>query len=743
MKKNLKSFIVFLLSASAVLAGCKNPNQNQKSSAKDLVIESVKIKDGTEEKTVSYENAAPEVSVTKHVIQAEDVIVSFKGVTAAVPFKINPDRVRPDGKGKKFTIIVETPPAGYNKFTSKEITVKKISSAVKVNSLTIYNANADISKNPIEIRIPKPNIKDRSDIQVSFDKDVSPMNIDYAGIPFAADLTPEESNEFTIKIKEEAGKYKATDIRIKVIFDTPALKITKLQIQDQNGKTDLKNLGVKLLNSKTRVEAGDITVEFGGEYIAADKLSAIVPQFEGLPLENLEELVAKRFKIKVAALDKVYKAFEGEVTVTRQKSLPTLKSLEIKNTPITISASPKTLTVDNMTTLIYPKDIKAVFDLPDGTTGQVLPVELAAGNKAPIYATEITDIEFYVPATDKYAEYRDVVKVTHTTDETHLIKLPMLDGGVTFKTGNEDKQEKTIKGKFELGQYAVTYKLWKDVCTWAKTNGYSNIDGLEDMGENGFYWENDAGDVKGKSRPEGELFYPVTKMTWVAAIVWCNAYSEMKGYAPAYYHKSVKTAEGEVDPAKDAGAISALAFRDHKKYESNKDEYFTAVILTAKEAKQTGKENGFRLPSADEMEYAGKLRKESGKFCAGYPVSIDGVTYYFANYASAAGSEGFGEEYSELQEVAWFKLNSWLTQNTIGIHKIGTRRSTDLGFYDLNGNSETWANVILDSNTNKYVLISCGGHYLSEYANILVGSTNSGEDGNFNQTGLRVARTLD
>ena len=51
----------------------------------------------------------------------------------------------------------------------------------------------------------------------------------------------------------------------------------------------------------------------------------------------------------------------------------------------------------------------------------------------------------------------------HDAEWEKMIELPMQAGGVTFKSGLKDENDKTINRKFEVGQFPVTNKLFNDV----------------------------------------------------------------------------------------------------------------------------------------------------------------------------------------------------------------------------------------------------------------------------------------
>ncbi len=88
-----------------------------------------------------------------------------------------------------------------------------------------------------------------------------------------------------------------------------------------------------------------------------------------------------------------------------------------------------------------------------------------------------------------------------------------------------------------LGKTEVTFGQWEKVRRIAVTNQYGR-----DLGDLGYTFQGDGsmgsmriGDVP--HQPDE----PVTDVTWLDAVAWCNALSEFEGYEPAYYTNSEMT----------------------------------------------------------------------------------------------------------------------------------------------------------------------------------------------------------
>ena len=130
---------------------------------------------------------------------------------------------------------------------------------------------------------------------------------------------------------------------------------------------------------------------------------------------------------------------------------------------------------------------------------------------------------------------------------------------------------------FSIGQYLVTWELWKIVMDYARDGGYffsrlGNQGGaIYDRGNSS------TGNTNITLRSVGNELHPVTNISWNDAVVWCNAYSEMEGIEPVY-----RDSNGNV--LRDSGQ---------------------SVATLIDVSKMAGK-NGYRLPTEEEWFYAGK-----------------------------------------------------------------------------------------------------------------------------------------
>ena len=78
--------------------------------------------------------------------------------------------------------------------------------------------------------------------------------------------------------------------------------------------------------------------------------------------------------------------------------------------------------------------------------------------------------------------------------------------------------------EFYMDVYETYWSKWVEVLSWSKTNGYSIISGAKDHPE--------VGDATNR--------FPVLSLSWVDAVKWCNARSEMLGFTACYYTDNTK-----------------------------------------------------------------------------------------------------------------------------------------------------------------------------------------------------------
>lgn len=177
-------------------------------------------------------------------------------------------------------------------------------------------------------------------------------------------------------------------------------------------------------------------------------------------------------------------------------------------------------------------------------------------------------------------------------------------------------------GNFLIAEAEVTYAQWRDVYTWAIQNGYTfNHQGRE--GKDGT-----------ENAEPGNGTLPVTTISYVDAVVWCNAASEKEGLTPVYY-----TTGNDV----------------------------IRKVDSATNAVQNAQSVGYRLPEQKEWEYAargGDPDADAWKYTYAGSNNAQEVAVYYSTYINGSS----GTKYSAVAHVKTLKPNT-------------------AGLYDMSGNA--------------------------------------------------------
>jgi formylglycine-generating enzyme required for sulfatase activity len=231
-----------------------------------------------------------------------------------------------------------------------------------------------------------------------------------------------------------------------------------------------------------------------------------------------------------------------------------------------------------------------------------------------------------------------------------------IGSGMTWGSSINYPLPQTITA-FYMGEAEITYELWYAVRTWAVSNkGYTFANAGRE-GSNGTVG----------AAPTTASQEPVTTISWRDAVVWCNAYSEAVGKAPAYKYNNAVLRESEG---------SSVAAGSGK----------------AEQAVIDASADGFRLPTEAQWEYAAR---------GGVPGTGTPWTYTYA------GSNTIGD-------VAVYSDNSG---NKTAVVK--SKAANSLGLYDMSGNVYEWCqNFLYSSSGSNRALRGGSWYYNASYCTV-------------------------
>lgn len=131
---------------------------------------------------------------------------------------------------------------------------------------------------------------------------------------------------------------------------------------------------------------------------------------------------------------------------------------------------------------------------------------------------DVTTVGFYI---EKDSLTEGVIAVKWYAFETYAVVDMPIDADIHLET---IKRDDGVVGAAE----PVSYALWQQVYQWAVSNQF--CEGLE---QRGYVFDAD-GDM-GDMATAGSVADPVTGISGLDAMAWCNALSELEGREPCYY----------------------------------------------------------------------------------------------------------------------------------------------------------------------------------------------------------------
>lgn len=228
------------------------------------------------------------------------------------------------------------------------------------------------------------------------------------------------------------------------------------------------------------------------------------------------------------------------------------------------------------------------------------------------------------------------------------VRFRYCPGGV-FPMGSTDATL-GYAAPFWISETEVPYGLWYAVNTWAASNNFT----VASAGQEG------SGGTPGAA-PTAASNQPVCNLSWVGAVIWCNAASAMAGLPPVYLSNS--------DPASVC------------RYSTNHwtSPYKNPVVLSS---------GGLRLPTWEEWSAAARYR--------------DGLAWSAGNQISGSGMPNTSTLNTN---YAWYGLNAGGATRPVGLLLPNA-----LGCHDMSGNVRE---LLFISNVSDIRRVMTGGDFAS------------------------------
>jgi formylglycine-generating enzyme required for sulfatase activity len=309
------------------------------------------------------------------------------------------------------------------------------------------------------------------------------------------------------------------------------------------------------------------------------------------------------------------------------------------------------------------------------------------------------------------------------TKSYNMITVPVPAGGIVFPSGYNDDSTANVTNAYSIGETEIPFGLWQTVALWAVKN----------KGYNFLYYK------KHGYLLSDQVEYPICGVTWVQALIWCNAYTEWynekngTNLTPVYTDSQGVPLRNPMTPLApdfmgekhiDVGEMVnnqggndgfwvetrrpnvARCWAIYREYTENN----SGIVPYLNNTAVTG--TGFRLPTAQEFELSSRWNgSNTVNTVSGIIDDVD-FTEYPIKFTKGNSASGAGSWIGNLKETNNYAVFEYYSKDE---QVSKTKLPNFLGLYDMSGN------------LREYV-------YNVAYINVITGDDGQKEPWPFSQT---------